>query len=226
MPYKAVIFDFNGVLANDEHLHCELMQTLSAKFGVSLSDEDYFSKVIGFDDREAFKYLLGEKVHEQQLQSLIDQKNHMYLEAIASRDLLFPGVREVLAKVSAQHVCAINSGALRVEIETILKKDHLQNYFKTIVSANDISHSKPHPEGYLLAFEKLKQFDANLTKQDCLVLEDTPAGIASAKAAGLAVVGIANSVTAAELEACNPNFVIQRIEEFFNILQEEAPLAP
>lgn len=226
MSYKAVIFDFNGVLANDEHLHCELMQTLSAKFGVSLSDEDYFSKVIGFDDREAFKYLLGEKVHEQQLQSLIDQKNHMYLESIASRDLLFPGVREVLAKVSAQHVCAINSGALRVEIETILKKDHLQNYFKTIVSANDISHSKPHPEGYLLAFEKLKQFDANLTKQDCLVLEDTPAGIASAKAAGLAVVGIANSVTVAELEACNPNFVIQRIEEFFNILQEEAPLAP
>ena len=218
MSYKAVIFDFNGVLANDEHLHCELMQTLSANFGISLSDEDYYSKVIGFDDREAFKYLLGNQIDEKKLQSLIDQKNQMYLEAIASQNLLFPGVLDVVPQVAAQHLCAINSGALRVEIDAILKKANLDPYFKTIVSTDDLKHSKPHPEGYLLAFEKLQKFDPNLKKEDCVVLEDTPAGIASAKAAGLAVGGIANSVTVAELEDCKANFVIQRIEELLDIV--------
>jgi HAD superfamily hydrolase (TIGR01509 family) len=218
MPYKAVIFDFNGVLANDEHLHFELMQTLVAIFRVVLSEEDYFSKVIGFDDREAFKYVLGDQIDEKKLQSLIDQKNQMYLEAIASQNLLFPGVLDVVPQVAAGHLCAINSGALRVEIEAILKKDHLQSHFKTIVSTDDLKHSKPHPEGYLLAFEKLQQFDPNLKKQDCVVLEDTLAGVASAKAAGLAVVGIANSVTVAELKVCKADFVIQRIEELLAIL--------
>jgi HAD superfamily hydrolase (TIGR01509 family) len=219
MSYKAVIFDFNGVLANDEHLHCELMQTLSANFGVSLSDEDYYSKVIGFDDREAFKYLLGDQIDGKKLQSLIDQKNQMYLEAIASQNLLFPGVLDVVPQVAAGHLCAINSGALRVEIDAILKKNHLQSYFKTIVSTDDLKHSKPHPEGYLLAFQKLQQIDPNLKKSDCVVLEDTPAGVASAQAAGLTVVGIANSVSIAELKAAGANFTIQTMGEFLDILR-------
>lgn len=219
MSYKAVIFDFNGVLANDEHLHCELMQTLSANFGVSLSDEDYYSKVIGFDDREAFKYLLGDQIDEKKLQSLIDQKNQMYLEAIASQNLLFPGVLDVVPQVAAGHLCAINSGALRVEIDAILKKNHLQSYFKTIVSTDDLKHSKPHPEGYLLAFQKLQRIDPNLKKSDCVVLEDTPAGVASAQAAGLTVVGIANSVSIAELKAAGANFTIQTMGEFLDILR-------
>jgi phosphoglycolate phosphatase len=104
-------------------------------------------------------------------------------------------------------------------IDAILKKNHLQSYFKTIVSTDDLKHSKPHPEGYLLAFQKLQQIDPNLKKSDCVVLEDTPAGVASAQAAGLTVVGIANSVSIAELKAAGANFTIQTMGEFLDILR-------
>lgn len=217
---KAIIFDFNGVIVDDEPLHLALFRRVLEEEGVGLSDEDYHAKYLGFDDRGCFIAALtdagrveaamdGSYIHD-----LIERKAAYYRQAIEERMLLFPGVVELVKRVAARYPLAIASGALRGEIELVLAQGGMRDCFLGIIAAEDVSACKPDPEGYVKALAALnaRAGAAMIKPEECLVIEDSLAGIEAARAAGMRCVAVTNSYTAEELAAADA--VVTTLEGF------------
>ena len=203
---KAVIFDFNGIIVDDERIHLELFQGILSELDIPLGEEEYFDKYFGYSDRDLLLVLLEEherKIKKSQIERLIGEKNRRYLEKIAEQSILFPGAREMVESFAAAYPLGIVSGALRSEIETILERENLAEHFGFIVAADDVTAGKPDPEGYVLALNHINnRLDLQLlpvNPSECLVIEDSPAGIDSARALGMRCVGVATSVTREKL---------------------------
>ncbi|MFN7947209.1 MAG: HAD family phosphatase [Blastocatellia bacterium] len=207
---KAIIFDFNGVIVDDEPLHLELFRRVLEEEGLSLSDEDYHEKYLGYDDRGAFTAALADQGREARaadqtyIESLIERKARYYLDAINERMLLFPGVVELARRMAEKFPLAIASGALRHEIELVLKRGELRDCFRVIVASEDVSACKPDPEGYVKALALLNEtMQRSIEPAQCLVIEDSVAGIEAARRAGMRCLAVTNSYTAAELTAAD-----------------------
>ena len=202
---RAVIFDFNGVLVDDEHLHFDMFREVLSQEGVEITARDYHERFLGLDDRGCFAAALsefGKLVDDHQLDELIARKARRYREA-ASRGLkFFSGAGACLDRLAERHKLAINSGALEPEIEFALGLLGRRDRIHVIISAEQTTRCKPDPEGYTLALEGLRSKAeglAGLAPAECLVIEDSLAGIESAKAAGMWAVGVANTYPTAEL---------------------------
>lgn len=201
MTLKAVLFDFNGVIIHDEPIHQELITQILLQENLRPSVEEFREVCLGRSDRIAIRDILarrGRVVTDEYLMQLIQRKTQAYRQQIDTLKELpsYPGLKTFAEKVlNAGLVTAVVTGALRSEVELVLDRLTLSDYFPVIVAGDDISVSKPEPEGYLLALEKLKEHyrDLNLQASECLVIEDAPAGIEAAKRAGMQVLGIANS---------------------------------
>jgi HAD superfamily hydrolase (TIGR01509 family) len=201
MVLKAVLFDFNGVIINDEPLHQKLLEQLLLEENLRPKAEEYREVCLGRTDRACLTELLarrGRVISEEYLTGLIARKSRAYAEQLAAIDELptYAGLNELILQIqAAQLPMAVVSGAMPAEIELVLHRLQLASYFAVIVSGNEVTVSKPDPEGYLLAVERLNQCypGLDLKPADCLVVEDTFAGIQAAKAAGMQVVGVANS---------------------------------
>src|SRR2546421_11757333 len=158
---QAIIFDFNGVIVDDEPLHLELIRCVLAQEDVAITDEDYRDKYLGFDDRGCFVAALADIGREQLaantnfINDLIARKAALYLRAIDERCLLFPGAVELVQRLAARFPLAIASGALRHEIELVLARARIRDCFHAIIAAEDVSECKPHPEGYVKALAAL-----------------------------------------------------------------------
>ncbi|WP_017319415.1 HAD family hydrolase [Mastigocladopsis repens] len=201
MSLKAVLFDFNGVIIHDESIHERLIEQLLIEENLTLKPGEYKKVCLGRSDRLYLQDLLasrGRVVNDRDLTQLLNRKAQGYaleLEKIEKLPL-YPGLDDLIFQVRSRNLkLAIVSGAIRKEIELVLHRTPLTEYFKVIVAGDDISTSKPEPDGYLLAVERLNQEDPdlNLQPQECLAIEDTPAGIQAAKQAGMQVVGVANT---------------------------------
>ena len=201
MSLKAVLFDFNGVIINDEPIHQQLIEQLLVEENLRPNPAEFRQICLGRSDRVCLTELLhrrGRVVNETYLAQLLQRKAQAYqqqLEKLAKLPL-YPGLEDLIFQLrSAQLKLAVVSGALRLEIELVLNRAQLAEYFTVIVAGDDITTSKPEPDGYLLAVERLNQQDSSLQLQpeECLAIEDTPAGIQAAKQAGISVVGIANT---------------------------------
>ena len=211
MKLKAIIFDFNGVIVDDEPLHLELFRKVLLEEGISLSDEDYHEKYLGYDDRGCFTAALCDHARTPDAaddafnQAMIARKAEYYRQAIQERMLLlFPGVVELVRRSAAQYPLAIASGALRSEIEFVLQRGEIRDCFQVIVAAEDVSECKPDPEGYLKALEWLNALrNEEVQAHECLVIEDSIAGIEAAKAAGMRCVAVTNSYRPHELTAAD-----------------------
>lgn len=212
---QAIIFDFNGVIVDDEPLHLELIQRVLAEEGVVITDEDYRNKYLGFDDRGAFATALADTGREPLaananfINDLIARKAALYLRAIDERCLLFPGVVELVQRLATRYPLAIASGALRQEIELVLARGGIRDYFHAIVAAEDVSECKPHPEGYVKALAALNAHQRHnghsghhelIQPSECLVIEDSIAGIEAARRAGMRCLAVTNSYHAEELK--------------------------
>jgi len=201
MTLKAVLFDFNGVIINDEALHQQLIEQILIEENVRPNPSEYREICLGRSDRACLTDLLnrqGRVVTEDYMNTLIQRKSSRYLNELTSINPLpiYPDVPDALYKFkAAQLKIGLVSGALREEIDIVLERGQLSDDFSVIVSSSDIKTSKPDPEGYLLAVDQLNEQFPNLRLEpsDCLVLEDTPAGITAAKRAGMSVVGVANT---------------------------------
>lgn len=206
-PWRAVLFDFNGVIIDDEPLHLELIQRVLREEGVSISDTECRDKCLGVPDRAGFEALLHEAsrpVHETVVQALIARKADYYLEAIRARDLLFPGVSALVQRLAAQYPLALVSGALRQEVDFTLARASLREHFSVIVTAEDVSQGKPHPAGFLQALASLNETQTqSIQPHECLVIEDSIAGVEAAKRAGMFCVAITNSFAAESLRAAD-----------------------
>ena len=210
MKLKAIIFDFNGVIVDDEPLHLELFRKVLLEEGLFLSDEDYHAKYLGYDDRACFIEVLCDNSRTPDaaddlfIQALIDRKAEYYRQAIQARMLLFPGVVELIRRSAAEFPLAIASGALRNEIALVLQRGELRECFGVIVAAEDVSTCKPDPEGYEKALEILNATLATeIQAHECLVIEDSVAGVEAAKAAGMRCLAVTNSYKAEELQAAD-----------------------
>jgi beta-phosphoglucomutase len=201
---RAVIFDFNGVLVDDESVHCALFREVLASEGVAMDEALYHEKYLGFDDRECFETAMldaGKTIDRELIDAMIARKAVRYFEVAEAGLRFFPRAAEVIASLADRWPVAINSGALRPEIEFSLDKMGVRDRVAAIVSAEDASRGKPDPLGYLLALEALRKEPglADLHASACLVFEDSLAGIVSAKGAGMKAVGIAQTYSETEL---------------------------
>jgi beta-phosphoglucomutase len=198
---KAVLFDFNGVIINDEPIHDLLLEQLLIEENLRPKAGEFRELCLGRSDRACIRDLLdarGRSVTEAYLDTLIARKAKAYAEHLRSLDTLplYPGLADFIFHLRAAQVqLAVVSGALRSEIDYVLTQAALQDTFSVIVSGDEHLPSKPQPDGYLCAVDRLNALYPELQLQpgDCLAIEDTFAGIESAKSAGIPVVGVANS---------------------------------
>jgi len=200
---RAIVFDFDGVIANSEPLHFRAFREVLARRGVELTEPDYYTRYLGFDDLGAFRAIAkdrGRTWSAAELTSLTADKAERMeaLERVAS--VLFPGAADAIRRAAAAVPIAIASGALGAEIRRVLDGANLTHHFKAIVAAEDTAAGKPAPDPYLRAVALLSESvgDAVLAA-DCVAIEDSRWGITSARAAGLRTVGVTSSYDAGEL---------------------------
>ncbi len=200
----AMIFDFDGVIADTEPLHFASFRQTLADIGISLTEADYYANYLGYDDRGCFLAALTAHQHPTDpvaLAQLIQRKTRAYLESVKSHLVIFPGVREFVREASAAYPLAIASGALRHEIEVILEQAGLRKEFLYITSAEDVTRGKPDPQPFLHALNALnrQRQEQAITAESCLVIEDSIPGIRGAKIAGMKVLAVANTHTTQDL---------------------------
>ncbi|MBD1831725.1 HAD family phosphatase [Cyanobacteria bacterium FACHB-472] len=194
MTLKAVLFDFNGVIIKDEAIHRDLIDEILISENLRSKPGEYRQFCLGRSDRACLKQILtnrGREVRDGYLTQLVNRKAQAYQEALDKLEELpiYPGVEDFIQKLRLHEVkLAIVSDALRTEVELVLNRTGLLEHFSVIIAADDITTSKPEPDGYLLAIERL-----NLKASNCLAIEDTPAGIQAARSAGVQVVGVAHT---------------------------------
>ena len=180
MPVGAIIFDFNGTLSDDEPILCTIFARLFAEHGRPMSEQQYFDELAGLSDPEIVRTWLGRDAPD--VDAVIAERVERYRAATADGSSVGGEVREAVRYAAERVPLAVCSGAARAEIEPVLAAAGLTECFRAIVSSDDVVHGKPDPEGYLQALRLLGD------PPDALVFEDTEAGIASAKGAGLRVI--------------------------------------
>jgi HAD superfamily hydrolase (TIGR01509 family) len=196
---RALIFDFNGIIVDDEPIHFRLFQKVLGEEGIILTEAVYYARYLGFDDRGAFTAAFRENqrpIDAAKLKQLIERKAIYYQDAIRKQVAIFPGVQGLVSTLAQALPLAVASGALRHEIETILKTAGLLDHFQAIVSAEDVIKGKPEPEIFLKALAALnlqKRNGVPIGAGDCLVIEDSREGIRGARRAGMKCLAVTNS---------------------------------
>lgn len=201
---RAIIFDFDGVIADSEPIHFSVFQRVLGEHGLFLSREEYYADYLGYDDKGCFAAFLaahGRPFSQSFVDQLVERKAAAYFEHIKERPIIFPGVRERVQEATMTRRLAVCSGALRQEIEFILELAGIRKEFEHITSAEDVRQGKPNPEGFLHALASLNGHGSEcLAPNQCLVIEDSLPGIRGAHAAGMKVLAVANTHALDELQ--------------------------
>ncbi len=189
----AIIFDFDGVIANSEPLHHRAFEETLAPENLVMPWKDYVGTYIGYDDRGAFRLRYknsGRKLDDAKLAELIEKKAEAFQHLLQVTGVRpYPGVLDLIARARAKGLpVGLCTGALRSDITPILASLNIADSFACIVTAEDVSAGKPDPAGYVLAVRQL-----GISARTSIAIEDTPAGIEAAKGAGLKVVAVTNS---------------------------------
>jgi len=199
---EAVLFDFNGVLVDDESQHCEALQRVLADEGITLTREQYYADYLGLDDRSGFveAYRRAQRTLPTEfLTHLVTKKSRLYLELVATSLRLVAGAPEFVRDAGQRFRLGIVSGALRREIDHVLGKTGLRPSFEIIIAADDVPRCKPDPAAYLAAH---KAFNARrpIAVDDCVVIEDSLPGLEAARGAGMACVMLTTNHPARTLQ--------------------------
>ena len=201
MTLKAVLFDFNGVIINDEPIHEQIVDQLMLDENLQLKRGEFREVCLGKSDRTCLVELLkrrGRFLTEAYLDRLLLRKSQAYQAKIDSLETLpiYPGLADFMARIRVAGLkMAVVSGAMRSDIELVLNLAGLAENFELIVTGDDTMTSNPAPDGYLLAVELMnRQYPGwNLEPGECLAVEDTFAGIEAAKKAGIQVLGVSHT---------------------------------
>jgi len=199
---EAVLFDFNGVLVDDEAQHYEALQRVLADEDITVTREDYYAHYLGLDDRTGFfeAYRRAQRtLTTELLKILVSKKSQVYLKLVATSLRMVPGATEFVHDAAKRYRLGIVSGALRGEIDHVLSQTGFADRFEVIVAADDVSMSKPNPASYLAA-HKLFSLKAPVAAGGCVVIEDSLPGLAAARGAGMPCIMLATSHPARALE--------------------------
>lgn len=209
MTVKAIVFDFDGVLADSEMLHLRVYNELLAPAGVKLSTDEYYERYLGFDDEGAFQQIARERnllLGDEEIEMLITEKARRFEALVAGSDVLYPTAAACVRRLGAQWPLGIASGAQRGEIELMLRGAGLLDAFRFIVAAGETDNGKPAPDPYLRAAEL-----HGVPPNACVAIEDSHAGLDSARAAGMRTVAIGTTYPRETLVA---DAVIGSLDEF------------
>ncbi len=198
---RAIIFDFNGVIADDETPHFLTFQQALKENGFAITKEEYYGKFLGMDERKCTEILILSAKgapDSHLLQTILNRKAILFRDYTANhKPQLFPGVEEFVTEAGKRYRLAIATGGRREQIDYALKDTPIEQAFEVIVSAEDISIGKPDPAIYMQALQRLNdargQKEALLKPGECLVIEDSKAGIRSALTAGMKVMAVATT---------------------------------
>ena len=200
---QAIVFDFDGVIADSEPLHLKAYQQALAEDGLLLDRDEYFARYLGYDDVGMLQALASDRGlawTDRHITALVARKGAKLQALLEGDEVLFPGAEAFVRAAAAEVPIAIASGAMRHEILQIVEAAGLGDLFTTIVASGDTPESKPSPAPYLLAFEQLQQASGRpLDRRRCVAIEDSVWGLESARGAGLRCVGVTTSYPAAEL---------------------------
>jgi beta-phosphoglucomutase len=218
---KGILFDFNGVIIDDEPIQMRAYQEILAKESIVLTEEDYYS-CLGMDDKTFVEaaYVRAEKEPEtNKVLEITLAKSEKWRELVTDELPLFEGVADFVKKMANDFALGIVSMARREEIEFVLDKAGLRDCFSIIVSAADVENCKPHPESYLKGFNALDSYRIRrqhlpMVHGECLVIEDAPPGIVAGKKAGLKTLGVTNTVSAEELRKAGADAVTKNLDDW------------
>jgi len=196
---RALLLDFNGTLSDDEPILCRIFIELFADAGKPLTEAEYFERLAGFSDREIVRMWLG-----RDDPALVERKIARYRE-LADGSTVDREAREAVLEAEKAVAVAVVSGSARVEIEPVLEAAGLTDAITLIVSSEDVARSKPDPEGYLIALHLL-----GIDPGDAAAVEDSEAGVAAAKAAGLYTAAVTTTLPAERLSEADE--VAQRFD--------------
>jgi beta-phosphoglucomutase len=202
---RAIIFDLDGTLTDTEPLHLDAFNSVLRERGMPIRSEEYFARMVGLDDRDCFTMVLrehGQSADAAALAAMIARKTIAYTAMIECRDVVRTGAERFVRVCGERFPLMVATGTLRAEAELILGRAGLRELFLDVLAAEDAEHGKPTPDIFIAALGRLgyllRQHDPIKPRQ-CLVVEDTPAGIAAAHAAGMRVLAIEGTVGADRL---------------------------
>ena len=191
MSIAAIVFDFDGVLADSEPLHLKVYQELLEPQGIHLDQATYCARYLGFDDEGVFqqlavdyKLLLG----DEEIELLIEEKARRFEQLVSNGNVLYPGAAPCVRRLAGAWPLGIASGALRAEIELMLRGAGLIDAFRFIVSSGDTEHTKPAPDPYLRAADL-----HGVPAAACVAIEDSHWGLQSARAAGMRTIAVTHT---------------------------------
>jgi len=197
---RAVIFDFNGTLSDDEPILYEIYAKLFAEHGRPLPERDYYDRLAGLSDPEIVHRWLGRRNDSE---TVVSQRVAHYREAVADGSTIAPEVRRAVAYAAERVPVAIVSGAAAAEIRPVIAAAGIEGIFAAVVTSDDVRHGKPHPEGYEMALGRLDACAPGLQAAEVTVLEDTEAGVAAAKAAGMRCLAVGRTLAPDRLAAAD-----------------------
>jgi HAD superfamily hydrolase (TIGR01509 family) len=211
----ALIFDFDGTIADSEPFHLAAFQrTFSEELGLELTEAQYRDRYLAFDDRTMVRAFLADReaeVEPARFERLLEVKEAHY-EALGASPRILPGAAELIRAASARWPLAVASGALEGEIRPVLEAAGLLDCFGPIVSAEMVERGKPDPESFLTALGRINEaLPVKIRPEGCLVLEDSVAGVGSGRAAGMRVLAVTNSFPREALSGADR--VVDSLEE-------------
>lgn len=212
----AIVFDFDGVLADSEPIHFRVYRDLLAPSGVILTKEAYCERYLGFDDEGAFRQMSQDfrlLLGDEEIEMLVVAKARRFEEIVAGTNVLYPTAVSCVARLGAKWPLGIASGALRADIDLMLKGAGIADRFRFIVAAGDTDRTKPAPDPYLKAAEL-----HGVPPGGCVAIEDSHWGLQSAQSAGMSTIAVAHTYPRSELSA---DRVVDNLDDVTIALVEE-----
>jgi beta-phosphoglucomutase len=218
---KAIFFDFNGVIIDDEMIQMKAYQEVLRGHDINLLEEWYFG-ALGMSDRTFVRSMFeraGKPLTDEMLETVQKAKTAIHREKIKEELPLFPGVLTFLKSVSRHFPIGLVSMANRDEVGHVFERANLLPLFSVVVTAEDTSVCKPAPDCYVCGLAKLNEKRQRerllpLLPAECLAIEDSPPGIESARAAGMRTLGVTNTVEESALRAAGAEVVTRSLADW------------
>jgi HAD superfamily hydrolase (TIGR01509 family) len=194
---RAVVFDFDGVLADTERLHLAAFQDVFRSHGWSLDETEYVDRYLGYGDRDvtvAFARDRDLDLGAELEGSILADKARLFAERLAAGQALYPTAAACVSRLAGAYRLAIASGSFRDEIVSILTGAALLGAFDVIVGADDVTRGKPAADPYREAVRRL-----GVEPGAAVAIEDSRWGLDSAAAAGLGTIGLTTNYPASAL---------------------------
>lgn len=218
---KALLLDFNGVVIDDESIQHDIYRELMQAEGIEVTDETYYSR-LGMDDKRFVASVLDEAGKPSGIDEVLrftTAKTQKWRERVSSELPMFPGMENFIRKMANEFAVGLVSMSKREEIDFVLEKAGLTECFSVIVSAEEVSNCKPDPECYRKGFEqidlvRISQGHLPMTHSECVVIEDSPAGVMAGKNADLLVLGVTNTVSAEKLRKAGAEWIAKDLNDW------------